>query len=278
MRALRLNPLPRRWWLAILGLTLLQAAILRWGVLPPGPGRVPRDTGTRFALALQRAPADALDGLPWLNPPTLFAFPSLEGFSGSAWLRYGPPSLPDTPVKDVPQWLEIQTNHLGRALADAVTQASPPTMLIVDRPPSWRENLLPVNPPPVVGSSLRVEGAPARRVAWQSLPLPAWPFADVIADSIVQVAVDHDGRVTSASLVEREGAPSGIIFGPPATHLPEADRFALEAARTLRFAPLLPRLPSAASAPPPAPEWGRLVFEWQTLPVAVTNRVSPAAP
>jgi hypothetical protein len=266
---------PRRWAIGITLLAALQAAVLHWGVRPPGPPRASPASDIRFAVAPDRDAALALETFPWLTAPTLFAFPSLEGFSGAAWLRYETPTVPQRPLEDSPRWLEVQTEHFGRSLADAVRAATPVPSLVVDRQPVWRESSIPEESPRTGVSEMRVEGPLSSRRLLDPPALPVWPHPDLIADSIVQVVVSAGGRVMSASLVEREGQPSGAPSTPQASRLPAADDAALNIARTRRFAPLAIPRPTPAWAESDILQWGRLVFQWQTVAPAPTN--APAA-
>jgi TonB family protein len=65
----------------------------------------------------------------------------------------------------------------------------------------------------------------------------------LLANSVVEVAVDPAGQVVDARLLA------------PRSGSAEADNTALALAHGLRFKPV----------GSPAPVWGRAVFEWQTL-------------
>jgi TonB family protein len=97
-----------------------------------------------------------------------------------------------------------------------------------------------------------IEGALAGRRLVEPISGKPWPGSELLANTIVQLLVDANGRPVSATLL----ASSGV---------PEADRFALEGAQKLRFAPL----PNKSEGPPSAPgnmSLGRIVFQWQTVP------------
>jgi len=92
------------------------------------------------------------------------------------------------------------------------------------------------------------------------LNLPSWPYADVLAPSVVQAVVDAAGNAVS------------LVLLPPGSGSDDADRRALELARTARFAPA-----SQLTI-------GRLIFHWHTVPLpdtnapAITNEPSREAP
>jgi TonB family protein len=80
--------------------------------------------------------------------------------------------------------------------------------------------------------------------------LPSWPYADVLAPSVVQAVVDAPGNVVSTVLL----SPSGYDA---------ADQRALELARAMRFTPS-----SHLTI-------GRMIFNWHTVPPPAMN--APAA-
>jgi TonB family protein len=92
--------------------------------------------------------------------------------------------------------------------------------------------------------------------------LPARENGELLGSSVVQVVVDAAGRPVSVTLL------------PPGSGLPDADNEALDEARKARFEPL----PGALSGPDPPPlkslRWGRMVFNWATLPLPGTNNVT----
>jgi len=93
----------------------------------------------------------------------------------------------------------------------------------------------------------------APRLARNPVPVPSLPYNDVIAPSRVQVLVDAAGNVGSAVLLPPDNPLES------AGHYDAADRRALELARAARFAPA------------PSLTFGRLIFNWHTVPIASTN-------
>ncbi len=97
----------------------------------------------------------------------------------------------------------------------------------------------------------------SRNVRCSIRSVPSLPYNDVIPPSQVQVLVDAAGKVVSAVLLP----PDNLLES--AGHYDAADRRALELARAARFAPA-PRL-----------TFGRLIFNWHTVPVTSTNEPGP---
>ena len=92
----------------------------------------------------------------------------------------------------------------------------------------------------------------AQRRLLTSVALPSWPSSELLADSVVRMTVDADGRPVSCVLLQTNG-------------LPEADREALARARALRFAPVSDGGGHTAKSLA-GRNWGNVVFEWHTLP------------
>jgi hypothetical protein len=193
-----------------------------------------------------------------LDDPTLFALPHLNDFATAIW--------PRLPVANQPSFRRAETqaelaSPAGESLGADFTRfmrtnqfAAP---LLDFRPePELTEpamSLPPVFPP---NSTLQIEGELAQRKWLNPASLPNWPYADVIAPSRVQVLVDASGVVVQAVLLRPDN--------PTEVHLDDAEQRALELARSARFAPA-PRL-----------TFGRMIFNWRTIPPPATN--SPAAP
>ena len=109
---------------------------------------------------------------------------------------------------------------------------------------------LPPDPP------LRIEGDLATRPLLAPLALKSWAHAELLSNSVVQAMVDADGFTFSPVLLTGCG-------------LEEADLYALKLASGARFRPA-PRLPGTGHDPGGL-TWGKLIFQWQTLPLPATN-------
>jgi hypothetical protein len=226
------------------------------------------------SLALASAANDWLD----LNNATLFALPDRDGFAGEMWAPY-PLSLHQQDWTEEPHWLSgtnslpvnelgarfnrfVQTNVFAEVALDFTL--SPPLAAPVVPPPS-----------PPQGSSLRIEGDIVKRPMLNTISLPSWPYADVIAPSVVQVLVDAAGNVVSATLLPPDSylEPSalGDNMGPSAVRYAEADQRAVELARSARFAPLSPDAGSIEANPLAQLTVGRLIFDWEAVPATNAN-------
>jgi len=87
------------------------------------------------------------------------------------------------------------------------------------------------------------------------------PGTDLLANSSVQVVVDANGNVLSAVLTQDPGRSP--VLSAPGSGSAEADRLALDLAKSVRFAPL-PRKAGLA----PRLMVGTIVLEWQTIPAS----------
>jgi len=94
-----------------------------------------------------------------------------------------------------------------------------------------------------------------------------------LANSVVQVVVDAEGRPISATLYPDDSGPGPRTFG---SGLKEADEQALALAKAARFNPMTGGGPDRVTSPTAQLTWGRMIFQWHTLPVA-TN-APPATP
>lgn len=267
---MRLPPGSRPWILGVIAMFLIQAAALHWGVVQVQSIRQPAPTKERFFMSLGRDLPEGLDTFARVASPTLFALPSLEGFSGSAWLRYGTPRESESLPADNPVYLEIDTNRLGEPLRNFASSMRPPTLDVGDWSVAWRE-IFPLDVPPSPVSRLSVQGNLAHRRILNAGDLPTWPFPDVITDSTVSVWVDEDGRVLSAVLIEPEGRVFTALQAA-SSRSPDADRFALAYVQQMRFAPHRSKLPQPVLPDTEAAESGTIVFRWASVPVVSTNK------
>jgi hypothetical protein len=252
----------RRWAYAVAAVFLLQAGLVL--LLGHRPQRLPEPPIFRTAIHLLTDPKVRLDALPGLDDPTLLALPSLRGFSGPAWLQFPPLEYQAAEWVEPPHWLSLDTNNLSATFSRFIRTnlISPP--LIADKPlpplPRYEPNF--PNEPLPSRSRLRLEGDLASRPLLAPLDLPSWPHSEMLSNTAVQAAVDAAGFTFSAVLLAGSG-------------LPEADAHALKLASAARFRPLL-RARRAPDGFGPM-TWGRLVFQWHTLPPPTTN-LSSAQP
>ena len=110
---------------------------------------------------------------------------------------------------------------------------------------------------------MRVEGELAGRRLLKPIELPSWPHTEILTNSIVQIIVDADGWTIS---------PGALLSG---SGLNEADQYALRLARVARFESVRPLGPAHATNPASRPMWGKLIFEWQTVPFSNAPPTNP---
>lgn len=260
------------WLILVSVLTLVQGALLHWGIQQFTGIRLAPADSQKFSVVLGEESAESLLDRLWLPSPMMFALPSLEGFSGAAWLRYRTPSAQVNRIQDHPTYLEMDPQFLGQKFRSFAEQHVPTPMRVADLPVVWRDSF-PIETPSQRHSELVLEGELAGRALLSPIQLPDWPHSDVAAESHVQVLVDGAGRVLTAVLLEPQGQRSSSSLTRSA-RIPEADLFALSFARQARFTPLPSRDRRAVWEPPTDLASGRMIFQWNTTPVVNTNRVA----
>ncbi len=195
--------------------------------------------------------ANETDELLALNDPTLFALPGPKDFAVAGAFRLPDVKPPLFRWTESPRWLPLSTAGLGTALGQFMQTNYPASPSFNFKPvPLLSSPALPAEPLLVENSTLRLEGELVQRQLPLENNLTNWPYANVIAPSVVQLLVDAAGNVISAVLL-----PPGGGFGS-ADQYPPADQQALELARTMHFAPAT------------RPTVGRLIFNWHTVPPA----------
>ena len=244
----------RRWWGLVMLIFGVQLALIFWlgDTSRSSPGRaVPA-----FTLKLAGSASAELLAL---NDPTLFALPHRQGSVG--------PASPATPRPDPRafQWpeptnsLRLAVDPLGAVFShyietNEVNALQLPALL---KPTPALSSL----PPPAVSaerSTLLLEGDLAPRRLITPLSLRSWTNLDILANSVVRIAVDAEGRPVAPTLLSRSGSS-------------EADQYALEQARAARFEPLR-RNPTETSLHPGADlSLVMMVFRWHTVPQPPTN-------
>jgi TonB family protein len=249
----------RRWWLFVGGVFCAQLALILG--LSDKSVRQPRPAGFAPSLHLA-APGDAAE-LVALNDPTLFALPHRQGFAGLAWLRPTQPPLTSFTWPVETNWLQVSVEGLGSSI-DPPSQTAKPGFLVGHIRPEPVVTMAESGPLPggASDSRLRVEGGLAGRKLLAPLKVPSQPHTDLLNDTVVQIMVNADGWLLSVpTLLSGSGSPA-------------ADQEALRLARCARFNAVMSAGPGRNASPMAAVNWGRLVFEWHTVP---TN-ARPAGP
>jgi len=203
------------------------------------------------------APKDGcLDLLP---DPAVFARVVSQGFSGSLWVSEA--SLPNEPATTGPGKFP-ETLALSRPRLDDSARLIHPTALTQSGMLTLGLGPKPQTQP----ASLKNSSAAASAVrladgftGWQVTlrePLPVWTNSQILAATVVQVVVDEQGGVMSATVK------------PPGSGLPAADQEALRLARVLRF------VRSQPTEGATKPIWGDVEFVWHTAAPADTPQTS----
>ena len=239
----------RRFWLwaaAAVGIQFLCIVLLN-------------ERGTPRVRSTDREPSVTMseglggDWAEWVQP-TLFAWSGTRGFSGptlhaAKTVTYQPPRYSE-PLR----FLALESDDLS-----GMTTAMPGQGEGLTLPPFPPSSPAPrevpdvlVSPPLPGPSSCELSDSLAARLLQPPPLLPAWTNADLLPDTVVQLRLDAMGTVLSCVLVARSG-------------LAEADTFAVELARRLRFRALA-TTPRHRPGPVPPLVTGQATFRWQALP------------
>lgn len=215
---------------------------------------------TAIHLVADQWSVDRLAGLSGMTDPTLLALPNEKGFSGAAWMKSAPLEYRPEPWIDPPHWLALTQTNLGAGLASIAGASDVIPATIADKPPPPMVRYEPAlaNIPLPAVSRLRVEGELAARPLLRPLELNPREHTELLSNTVVQVTVDADGFVLTSQPLAGCG-------------LKEADADALRLASAARFRPL-PRTARDGTGRGPL-VWGKLIFQWHTLPVRATNAV-----
>jgi len=206
---------------------------------------------TQFRALLTPMNEDELRRLFFATDPTVFSWPSSHGFSGRAWMDAPPVEFQAASQLEPPRWLPLDTINLGsgfiaanRALFSAPFSVARLTVPGVEPLPVF----LPVENVSTQ-SVFQIEGPLKARLLNAPAALLSWPSAQLLTNTVVQVAVNASGDVLAARVESRCGSA-------------DADEDALSKARALRFRP-------AAGA---GMTWARAIFQWQTTAPATAAK------
>jgi hypothetical protein len=253
-------PIPDRWSLTrMISLILLvfggQVVCIFWF----GSSATPLPRSPAVSPVLRLASPKTAEWLA-LSDPTLFALPHVRGFSGLAWLRMPPPPSHPLEWSEPPYFLPLPSAELGAGFGEFVRTNE--TFLTPATGPRELPIRLPAVPPltmPRQQSTWHLEGDLARRTWLNPTPLPGWPNAELLTNTVVALLVDAEGYPVSTT---RLGPGSGS---------PQADQLALDLARAARFQSRVEEGPNRKVDPLRGLVWGSVVFEWHTLPPTSTN-------
>jgi len=250
---------PRRWGGMAVLVFVVQLGLIFW-LGTRAPVR-PRPAPGALTLHLA-APASA--DLRALYDPTLFTLPHARGFSGPVGQSLPRPEFRPVEWPAPPNHLPLAVDRIGVAfprLAETNYSIAPqlptrpeaePTLPSVPRVSLLRDHSL-----------LELEGDLAARHLVTPLQLKSWSSPDILANSVVQVIVDAQGRPVSATLLSGSGSP-------------DADQYALDQAEAARFRPVS-RTPAETSPNHSAPlSWGQMIFRWHTVPTPAPSAPAPS--
>jgi TonB family protein len=250
---------PRRWPWRRWGIVVAFVFVVQLGLIFGLSDRTlvqPRTAASRPALRVTRAPAELLA----LTDPTLFALPHREGFSGLAWLQSTQSVFRSFDWPAEPRWLPLPVRQLGTVLGGAMelnllsrwagVVRPEPALTFAEAPPPSAAR---------AGSTLRLEGGLAGRRLIVPIELPPEHYTDLLTDTVIQIVVDSEGRPVSVPVLLSSSGST------------EADNDALRLARAARFNSVPSSGPGKPSGPLAHLTWGRMVFQWQTLPKAATS-------
>jgi len=229
---------------------LLLIFLLSEGI-QPRPAR--RPAPGRFRLLGSPSSLSNWGEAPWLSDAAQFALVSPEGFSGPVWQQLPRFSPQVIEWSEPPRWLTQEVSGLGNSFTPGMGTGGWQSRATTERPVPDVSGLPAIPATMSTNSTLRIEGELGGRRLLSRLELARWPHDDVLLPSTVQVVVNPQGLVISATLLGGSG-------------LAAADQRALELARAARFEPFSGPTKGLGLS------WGRLVFEWQAVEVAGTNQ------
>jgi len=241
----------RRRWLTTVGVVLAGQLLLVFLLSSP-PARKAGARPQRSLYRMMTSPAtqQQVSQAPWLEDPAVFALISPRGFSGPVWRELPRFEQPSAEWSEPPRWLGLDVARLGEPLQPGPEGRRPAVQRMVEKPPVTAPVAALLPEQSITNSTLRLEGDVADRQLLTAPELPGWPHEDVLLPSVVQVLVNEDGAVVSATLLAASG-------------LPAADERALQLARAARFAA------ASGGRHPPALTWGRMIFHWRALEASV---------
>lgn len=245
-----------RMWIAVGVVFGVQIAVLFWLGNPPPVQQLHPTAAPKFSLV-----TNGWNELLALQDPTLFILPHRNNFSGAAWLKIPSQDFQPTNSGEPTLPLQLLPEQLG-ATFTAFMQTNPAPSIQMDIAAGLGlMDIIDVGLPPkhslVTASRVRVEGDLANRRLLNPLELPPQSSPDVLNNTEVQLFVDALGNAFSPVIVASSG--NADVDAAVLTNF----------AKNARFEPL--KGSTRGTAPSETMTFGKLIFEWQTVPPAQTN-------
>jgi hypothetical protein len=247
-------------WFAVLLVFAAQVAVVFWLGNPPA----------RVLSGRATAPMIHLAGKDWqellaLDDPTLFALPHRNSFSGAVWVPGSAPPFEPADSSQPPQPLQLALEKLGAPFTNYMETNPPPQfhpdtgLEIADLGHISAAPSRPLSVP----STVRVEGDLAKRRLLTPIRLPPQTNSDpdVLPNTVVEVLVDALGNTFSPVVANANSSLNST-----------ANSTALNFARNARFEPIEKAAPGTEL--PDKLTFGKLIFEWQTVPAPPTKSPS----
>lgn len=234
-----------KWIVTIVTIFAVQLGLLLWSSQKQMTARpaYPAEPKVSFAIGANTISREWLE----MENPFLFAAASHNGFSGEAWLRQPKWQAPEPSRRDEPKFLRsAEAQRIVRRDESAPAFAKVQGQRVAADLPKPVET-----PRPARTSQLSISGFSNRPLA-RPIDLPLQYHSDVLTPSVVEAAIDRDGLVISARLIENSGSA-------------KADADALALGRRARFAP--------DTTGENTPVSGKLIFEWFAVNLGDTNNV-----
>ena len=245
-----------KWTGVILVIFGVQAGLMLW-------------LGRRGALSISaskpalevRVPDEPSAGISDAGSPTLLVTPNQDGFS-SVWLRASDISNQPAEWNGQPDGtLQQPINPPGDEIQARVDSELAKSVSVLERPKPTLETVG-IPPDAISESTFSIEGDLAQRPLLDRPKLIS-PVGDAaLSNSIVEIDVNADGVVVDPPVIPPGGSSGSTETDPYAR---AADAYARSVAMSLQFKPL----PHAGL--PADRTWGRVVFQWRTLPAPITN-------
>lgn len=192
--------------------------------------------------------------------PTIFAWAWPHTFSGHAWFRIVQMDYPPFEWREPPAFLPLRSTQLGNWFDTVINENISHRFEVAEKIASEfiTQTIEPTQAALPEKSTLTITGNIAARRLLAQLDLPSWRADDILRPTMVRVVVDASGQVHSATLLAQSGSE-------------QADKFALEIARSAEWEPLPEARSQPLGAAPTGLTSGTMIFWWHTTAGTATN-------